>query len=207
MQYVDMEHWPRKEHFSFFHSMDFPQYNVCSNIDITHFLEFVRKNEFPFYYSMIFAVQTVANQCENFRYRIRNGRVILHDKTHPSFTELAKGDDLFKIVTVDLEDDLLAFIKAAREASLHKTDYFPDAAAAQRDDLTYITCLPWISFTHISHTIRLNADDAAPRIAWGKYYEENGRTLLPFSVQVNHALVDGIHVGQYLTRLQAYLDA
>ncbi|MGD9556758.1 MAG: CatA-like O-acetyltransferase [Mangrovibacterium sp.] len=31
--------------------------------------------------------------------------------------------------------------------------------------------------------------------------------LLPFSVQVHHALVDGFHVGEYFQKLQEYLDS
>lgn len=207
MEYVDMDNWKRRAHFDFFHSLDFPQYNVCMNIDITHFLDFVRRNHLSLYYSMIFAVTTVANECENFRYRIRDGRVILHEKTHPSFTDIAPGEDSFKIVTMDLEGDLLAFSDLARAVSQKQTDYFPDARSAQRDDLIYITCLPWISFTGMTHTINLNPDDAAPRISWGKYFRENDSVLLPFSVQLNHALADGSHLGDYVNRLQTYLDA
>ena len=32
------------------------------------------------------------------------------------------------------------------------------------------------------------------------------RTLMPISVEVHHALVDGVHVGKYLTRLQEALS-
>jgi chloramphenicol O-acetyltransferase type A len=30
--------------------------------------------------------------------------------------------------------------------------------------------------------------------------------LLPFSVQVNHALIDGFHIGKYVDRLQTFID-
>jgi len=207
MEYIDMDKWKRREHFAFFHSLDYPQYNVCMNIDITHFIGFVRQNKLSLYYSMVFAVTLAANECENFRYRIRDGRVILHEKMHPSFTDITPGDDLFKIVTMDLSGDLLHFTEKAREASRLTVDYLPKGTDGHRDDLIYITCLPWITFTHVSHPIKLSADDAAPRISWGKYFEDARRILLPFSVQVNHALADGLHVGEYVNRLQVYLDS
>jgi len=207
MEYIDMENWKRREHFAFFHSLDYPQYSVCMNIDITHFLDVVRTNKLSLYYSLIYAVSTVANSSENFRYRIRDGRVVLHEKMHPSFTDMTPGDDLFKIVTMDLSGDLLHFTEKAREASLAKTDYLPEEKTSLRDDLIYITCLPWVSFTSMTHPIRLSKDDAAPRISWGKYFADNGRVLLPLSIQVSHALADGLHVGEYVVRLQEYLDA
>jgi len=45
-----------------------------------------------------------------------------------------------------------------------------------------------------------------PRLAWGKYFEENGKILLPFSVQAHHSFVDGIHMGKYYECLQKYLN-
>jgi len=207
MQIIDMNTWHRKEHFQFFYAEDFPQYSICTQIDITHFLDFVHENKLPFYYSMIHAAMTAANRNENFRYRIRDGQVVLHDRIHPTFTDLEKGSDLFKIVTVNMSDDFREFTGNARAASSAKRDFFPDAVTAKRDDLVYVTCLPWISFTQVSHTFNLNANDAAPRFVWGKYFEVNGRQMLPFSIQVNHALVDGVHVGQFVTDLGKYLDA
>jgi chloramphenicol O-acetyltransferase type A len=52
----------------------------------------------------------------------------------------------------------------------------------------------------------MNPVDSIPRIAWGKYFEENGKIKLPLSVQVHHALVDGLHVGQYFNAIQEILD-
>lgn len=45
-----------------------------------------------------------------------------------------------------------------------------------------------------------------PLFDWGKYYERKGRTVLPFSVQVHHSFVDGIHAGKFAGQLQNYLD-
>ena len=207
MEIIDLDSWSRKEHFEFFHRMDYPQYNICANIDATNFLKFIKAKGLPFYYTMIFASTYAANRVLNFRYRIRDGKVVLHDRLHPSFTEMSsKGDDLFKYVLVDMGDDMEEFIKTAKEEAENQKSYFDFNKQAGRDDLLYITCVPWISFTQMTHTISLSRDDSVPRISWGKYFEENGKILLPFSVQVNHALADGIHVGRYFDELQKYID-
>lgn len=75
-----------------------------------------------------------------------------------------------------------------------------------RDDLLYITSIPWISFTNITHPIQMTPVDSIPRISWGKYFEESGKVKLPLSVQVHHALVDGIHVGKFFNNIQEILD-
>ncbi|MCD7962181.1 MAG: chloramphenicol acetyltransferase [Rikenellaceae bacterium] len=208
MKYIDMENWSRKEHFSFFYKMDYPQYNICMDLDVTDFLAFTKKRELSFYYSMIYAVTRIANDVKNFKYRIRDGKVVLHDTIHPSFTGIDDrvSDDLFKMVTVDYIDSVTAFVQEAQKESEDQKYYFDPQKLIGRDDLIYITCIPWISFTHLSHTISLNRDDAVPRISWGKYYKRGDKVLLPFSVQVHHALADGIHVGRYVEKLQDYLN-
>ena len=208
MKVIDLEQWKRKEHFEFFHRSDYPQYNICLEIDVTHLVKFTKEKQWSFYYSMIFAATTAINQIENFKYRIQNDRVVLYDTIHPSFTDMDKNsnDDLFKLVTVDQCETIFEFVEAAQKTSENQKEYFALDKLMGRDDLIYITCLPWISFTQISHTISLNKNDSVPRISWGKYRKQGDQILLPFSVQAHHSLVDGFHVGKYINALQEYLN-
>lgn len=38
------------------------------------------------------------------------------------------------------------------------------------------------------------------------FYEKDGKVYLPFSVQVHHSFVDGVHIGKLAKKLQCYLD-
>jgi chloramphenicol O-acetyltransferase type A len=104
MKYIDTETWERKAHFEFFYRADYPQFNVCMNLDISKFISFVKEKELPFYFAMMFAVMKTVNTIADFRYRIRSGKVVLHDKVHPSFTYLNSKEQsgLFKLVIVDM---------------------------------------------------------------------------------------------------------
>ena len=208
MKIIDQNNWERKEHFAFFYRMDYPQYNISCNMDVSRFHTYIKEQKLPFYYAMIYMVTRAANECTNFKYRIRKGEVVLHDILHPSFTDMDTNteSDLFKMVTVEMAENVHEFVRLAKETSENQKEFFYFEPLAGRDDFLYITCLPWISFTHMSHTISLNRDDAVPRISWGKYFREGDKLMLPFSVQVHHALVDGIHIGQYLEKLQSFLD-
>jgi len=74
-----------------------------------------------------------------------------------------------------------------------------------RDDVIYHTTLPWISFTSFAHARTPGRGDSVPRFVFGKFTEENGRTMMPFSVEVHHALMDGLHVGRFLARFEEFL--
>lgn len=205
MKIIDLSTWERAEHYHFFRQADYPQYSICANVDITHFLQFTKATGLPFYYAMIFAATTVLNDVEAFKYRIRGDKVVLHDTVHPAFTDMSKGSELFKYVTVNLEKDIFAFAKTAKEYAEKQTSFMVPSEE-QRDDLTYITCIPWVSFTGMTHTITLNKDDSVPRLSWGKYFRDGAKTLMPFSVQANHSFVDGLHMGRYYDQLQQYLN-
>lgn len=207
MKTIDIDNWERKEHFNFFRRMDYPQFNVCANIDITNFYYFMKKKRIPFYYAMIYAATVAANEVENFRYRIRDNGVVLHEKLHPSFAFLdeTKGD-IFKIVLAEMKDDISEYAAFADEKAKAQTSYFALEEHGDRDDLVYISGIPWISFTSISHAITLNNADSIPKISWGKYFLDGNKTMLPLSVQIHHSLADGVHVGLYYKKLQQYLD-
>lgn len=205
MQYISLDTWKRKNHYNFFEKVDNPQFNICANVDVTNFIKFVKNNEISFYYSMIYASTYVMNEIEDFRYKIRDGEIILHDKLHPSFTDMSPGEDLFKIVTLGLGDSIIEFSNNAKEKSTNQKNYFPDVDVNQ-DELIYFSCIPWISFTSISNEIVMNKEDSIPRISFGKYFYQDNKILLPYSIQVNHMLLDGVHVGKYMERLQEFLD-
>ena len=201
MRYIDKAAWKRKDHYDFFSRMDYPQYNVCANVDVTAFRKFTKAEGLSFYHAMVYASTLAANAVKEFRYRTRPDGIVLHERVHPSFTEIIGEGDLFSLVTVDLTGGLADFLSAVKERIAVQKDYFGAETLKGRDDLLYITCLPWVSFTHLSHTIKLDRFDAVPRLSWGKYFDDGGKTLLPYSVQVNHAFVDGLHIGKFFDAL------
>ena len=64
------------------------------------------------------------------------------------------------------------------------------------DSLIYFSCTPWFDFTALTNEHSLDRDDTVPRLAWGRWYEENDRLWVHLSVEVNHRLIDGLHIGQ-----------
>ncbi len=205
MHIIDIENWKRKDHFRFFNNMDYPQFNICGNIDITHFLNITKSKKRSFYYSMIYAVTHIANDIEAFRYRINGDNIVLYDTINALFTDMNKqsDDDLFKIVTVPYSNQMEVFTAQALETSSKQTHYFP---SEKQLDVIHITCVPWVAFTHISHTISLKGNDSIPKISWGKYFQDGNKTLLPFSVQAHHGFVDGVHIGQFFNQLQEFIN-
>lgn len=206
MKFIDMENYKRKKHFDFFINQDYPHINLCANVEIKKFHNYIKKHNFPFYLALVYLSSKTANSIKECRHRIRDGKIIEHDVVHPSFSVMAEND-IFSFCTSEYSKDFYTFLQNAKKQAEKMKENPVIEDEPGRDDLVYITCIPWVSFTSISHPIHLHPVDSIPRIAWGKYFKESGRLLLPFSVQVHHALMDGVHIGKFFMILQELLDA
>jgi chloramphenicol O-acetyltransferase type A len=79
-------------------------------------------------------------------------------------------------------------------------------AQEQRDDLIHYSVIPWIAFTSFTHAKKYNTRDSIPKIVFGKYCDDSGVAKMPVSVEVHHALMDGIHVGEFFEIFQKHLQ-
>lgn len=205
MKYIDIESWERKNHYNYFKGLDYPHFNICGNLDITRFYGFIKENGRPFFITFLFMAVKAANGVREFRLRIREDKVVEHEAVSPSFTVMSSGA-VFSFCTAEFADNYEEFFaNASAEMEKNKAVVRVEDEPG-RDDLLYITSIPWISFTGITHPVHMSPVDSVPRISWGKYFEENGRLKLPLSVQAHHALVDGSHTGLYFNTLQEMLD-
>ncbi|MBO0454671.1 CatA-like O-acetyltransferase [Candidatus Enterococcus murrayae] len=201
---IDEENWKRAMHCRVFRESVEPAFCVSFELDITHFLNEIRAQHYSFTFAMIYSVTVCANQIEEFRYRFVDGDVVLYDQIDTAFTYLDKETELFKVVNVPMEATLEAYLAAAAKTAEEQKEYFTGPLGT---DVFQFSPMPWVSFTHISHTNSGKKDNATPLIDWGKYFQRDGRTLLPFSIQAHHSFVDGLHIGKLADALQAYLDA
>lgn len=205
MRILDIENWARRDHYKYFKEFDYPHFNICANVDITKLRKFVKEKDISFFIAFLYAAVKAANSVKEFRYRIRGDQVVEHEKVSPSFT-LMTSKDVFSFCEVDFNDSFKAFLEDASRKMNEKKDKISLEDEPGRDDLLFITCIPWVSFTSIAHPIHMHPGDCIPRISWGKYFADHEKILLPLSVQAHHALVDGSHVGEYFMNIQKILD-
>jgi chloramphenicol O-acetyltransferase type A len=204
MHEIDLSTWPRRRHFELFSTFNHPHFGLCADVDLSVFLPRMRQCGVPFTVAFVYAIARAANAVPEFRHRIRSGKVVEHDLVSPSFTVLA-GDDLFGFCTISYCEAFLEFAQRARTAISRAQEHICLAIDPERDDLLFMTALPWVAFTSFAHPMPLHPADSIPRFAWGKYHEEAQRTKIPLSVQGHHALMDGIHMARFYAKLEEHL--
>jgi chloramphenicol O-acetyltransferase type A len=178
---------------------------LCAEVDISAFRPAVRAKNLSFTVSTAYVLARAANEIPEFRLRIRGEQVVEHEVVHPSFTVLNE-QELFSFCSVPYRSDLAGFaaLAAERMARAQAEPVLSDESG--QDDLLFMTSLPWVSFTSMLHPIHMHPADSVPRIAWGKFFERDGRIRMPVAVQAHHALMDGVHVGRYYQRIQELFD-
>ena len=146
----------------------------------------------------------VANEIESFHYRLKDGKVVIHEVINGGTTVLQPNES-FTFAYFEYNEDFDKFITAAtrnvREAQSGNGPFQPDSS----ENTIHFTTVPWVSFTSFAHARNWGREDSVPKIAFGKFAKENERTYLPISVEVHHALMDGVHVGRYLARFEEAL--
>ena len=200
MQTVDLGSWPRREIFEFFSGISNPFYSVTFRLDVTKLHGYTKEQGLSFYHSLIWLCTRAMERVDAFSYAVQDGRVLRLEGRRPSFTHLKPGSEQFQIVTMPCEGSLAEFCAAAKE-KCERQDFFIDYAG-EGNDMIFFSCLPWVDVTALTNERNLDADDAIPRIAWGKIVEENGRETLGVSVEVNHRFIDGLHIGQFARELE-----
>ena len=204
---IPLQTYPRRAHFHYFRQLAQPYGGLTVAVEITSFLERCQAEGSPFFLSFLYCVSRAANRVPQLRQRIRAGEIVEYDRCPTSHT-VALEDGTYCYCT--LEDagpfpDYLARAQAA-QARAKAEPSLEDGGEEDTLPLLFISCLPWVSYEGLIQPTPVPAD-TNPRITWGRWRQEGERTLLPVSLLCNHALVDGIHMGDFYRFLEEELAA
>jgi len=205
--FIDLDTWKRREHFFIYGGLANPFWSICADVDVTPLWQQSRDGKGrSFSFGAIYVALAAANETESFRLRIRGDKVWLHDRVGIS-TTILRSDETFSFALFPMTERFADFENLARaETDIAKRTGSLRAPAESQDDLIYHSTIPWIRFTAFTNAIG-RGDDSIPRLVFGRCTEEGGRWRMPVSVEVHHALVDGLDVARFFERFEQGLDS
>jgi chloramphenicol O-acetyltransferase type A len=206
-RYLDTGTWARRDAFEYFQGFDKPYFNVCVRLDVARLkAALTARGGAGLSLACYFIALRLANEHEPFRLRLERGRVRVHAEVHGSTTVLRADGDSFFFADLDHThsfDRFAAQAGAAIEAARTlRADFEPKPDDSAR---VYFTSLPWLHFTSFSHARNWRREDSIPRLAFGRAQADGAHLWLPMSVEVHHALMDGVHVGRYVQDFEDWL--
>lgn len=208
MRRLDPRTFPRASAFAHYRGCAQPHMALTCEVDATEAVARARARGTSLFATVLHAASGAASAVPELRQRLRrepDGEVVVeHAAVDPAFTVAVEGNR-FAFASVPWVASLETFAAAvAAESERLRTEPELTPFEGVRDDVVYLSCLPWLRFTSLTHPVR-DGDDTVPRIAWGRLAEAGGRWTVPVNVQVHHALVDGVHVGAFFAELERRL--
>lgn len=203
---LDIETWPRKTTYEFFESYEDPFFNFTANLDVSSIYKFCKANGLRFSLTALYYSLIAANAIREFRVRLLDGRLVEFDRIHATQTIL-NDDKTFSFAYFELTDDVFEFNRLGTIALEKYKALKTFDVESHRVDLIYYSVIPWVSFTSFKHASRLDRRQTIPRIVFGKVFDDSNRKLMPLSVEANHTIMDGFHVGQFFNHYQEMLNS
>ena len=202
---VDLESWPRAAQFRFFRTYDRPHYATTVRMDVSHLMQLRKGQGVNVYRACLYAIGAGLHAVPELCTRFRGDRVVRHDGVALSMTVPTQAG-AFNYAYVPFDADFSVFdtqCKALIDAAAQATDL--GANSGQRDDVAYLSCMPWLDYTSINNALS-GPDDCIPRVSWGKIVPRGDGWDMAMTLEVHHALVDGAQVGAYFAAVQGALD-
>lgn len=213
MKEIDINNWKRKTHYHLFGGYTNPSYVIDLRLDMTLFMKHKPAGD-GFFIPFTYLLMTAVNQFEGFRIRWVDGRPVLFDAVHPSYTVLL-DDQNFAFQSTCYDTSYDAFANAMRQdINAVKTGAISEQGGSffqtnLQADLIYISSLPWVDILSASNPLPYEnkMSMSIPRFNWGKCVREGDRYAMTLSVTVNHAYIDGYEVSMMLLKLQELLNS
>lgn len=201
---VDLDTWPRAAQFRFFLGYQQPHYATTVRLDVTHLM--ARKSDgVSLYRACLYAIGAGIHAVPELCMRFRGETVVAHDMITLSMTVPTEAGS-FGYAYVPFLNDFPVFDAQAEQliGDVAKGNAL-EPNSGERDDLAYLSCMPWLDYTSINNALPV-PEDCIPRVTWGKIVARDDRFEMAMTLEVHHALVDGAQVGAYFAEAQAALD-
>ena len=204
MKEIDINTWNRKQHFIHFNSLVDSSFAVTIPFDVTKAYRFSKENKISFFGKYLHDCMKAINAVENLRYRLLNGKVVEYDVIHASPT-LMRADKTFGFSFIEFDKNLNVFLdnfKAEKNRIENSTELFPPRNGI---DCIYCSAMPWLHF--IAHKEPFSGEETAvPKLAFSKVETIDNKLMMNVAINVDHALVDGYHVGMFAEKFQNNLN-
>ena len=209
MKTIDTTTWSRKIAYENFSKYDNPIFSIGTRFDVTKLVAYCKENKKSFFSTFLYVLTRSANEIDELKIRIVEGKVVLFDTICPSFVILGEGDDLSTCKS-EYYADYATFYECNRadiervRSGRSEKNFNGEAIV----DCLYISTLPWIDVTAVEnpYNFKDEAQTSIPRITWGKYVKRGDIYEMGIHLSAHHALMDGVHLSRLVEKMQTAID-
>ena len=193
---LDMKTWARTPYYNYYAHGSKGMCAMTAEIDIS---ALAKKAGDGIYIPLLYAVTKVINGHQEFRvgYCKENGELMIWDYVSTVHRVFHPDTETFTRICTDWNNDYKAFAKAAKadidnaeKCATLNADEFPDSVF----ELSYV---PWVHYSSVNMKMSESGKYLAPIVTIGKAEEIDGKTKIPLTMQISHAVADGFHIARF----------
>ncbi len=205
---INLNEWKRTPYFELYTKMIPTGFNICVDLDVTKMRGYFKEKGYKFAIGYRYIVMKLINEREYFRIAYKDGRLGHYNYLNPSYANFHEDDQTTSIMWVDYEESFEAFYKQyMKEDKMYKDIHGIVAKPAMPpENNCMVGVLPWTSFNSYSPVPYAAPTQFFPVLQAGKFKMIDEKILMPFSITVSHAVVDGYQVSEYLEQLQELMN-
>ncbi|WP_299675203.1 CatA-like O-acetyltransferase [uncultured Dokdonia sp.] len=206
MKTIDLSTWKRRQHFEFFNQFEEPFYGVTVSVDVTKAMQVAKEKGYSFFSYYLHKCVLASNQIENFKYRITpDNQVVLYDHIGASAT-IMRPNETFAFSDIPYAASFDTFSKSVQkeiERIQQSESLFPPN---NPDNVIHYSAIPWLNFSAITHARMFKSRGSEPKISFGKVIVVNEKKTMSVAIYTHHALVDVLHISQFIDIFQSKLN-
>ncbi|GAA4231385.1 chloramphenicol acetyltransferase [Postechiella marina] len=205
MKVLDLETWNRKQLFNHFNALADPYFGVVIPFDVTKAYKKAKKENISFFAKYLHDCMRAINEIDNLKLRIVEGNVVQYNVINASAT-LMRKDKTFGFSFIKFNESIEVFIKnieSEKNRIENSSNLYPPTNSL---DCIHCSAMPWVNFVGHKEPVSGNKE-SVPKFAFSKMTQNGDKLMMNVSIDVNHALVDGYHIGIFSDKFQSYLDA
>lgn len=189
-KFIDLEAWSRKIDFEFFINMDKVIF-MSADLDVTNLVAYAKEKGLKLSLLVVYILAYATNEIEDFRVFYKTDATgkpvpILYDRLNPDMPILNMDDEPINISIPYLKDFAKFYASGEALIEVAKTTLENRFDAVEN----YLIC-SYVPYPFTSMTVICSAEPEKPILCWGKYKKVGDTLMMPLTINVHHAFVDG----------------
>jgi chloramphenicol O-acetyltransferase type A len=195
---ISLDTWSRANVFKTFIQDLRCVISITADIDVTGAVAFCKAHGYRFYPTFLYLAAKAVNRRDELKMGYdKDGNLIQWDYVSPYYADFHPHDETFvKLITAYSPDFAVFYDRAVADMTLHQHKQAFEIAYDARNTFD-VSCLPWLHYKSCDLHIFDSGTYLAPVITWGKYENQNGKLMMPLTMQIHHAVADGYHTTRF----------
>jgi chloramphenicol O-acetyltransferase type A len=205
---IDMENWPGAQTFYYYTQMAPTTYSVNVTMDVTILRKTLKSKGYKFFPAYLYLVTKAVSRQKEFCISMRDDILGYWDSLTPAYPQHHEDDKTTSLLWTEYDECFDHFYKSYLEDTKQYGDSHGilSSKGLPLPNAYIISCIPWFTFNSFSlhnHGIK---DYFFPSFEAGGFSETDGKVVMPLSVTVHHATIEGYHLKVFFEELQRMMN-